>query len=75
VSRLGVFGTVLIVCGTVGSSTLQHNAMLVASHAIGIVERFGQVGSGVEIGLAAPRIPFVVEVRLGCSDDHGGASE
>jgi hypothetical protein len=58
-----------------GSSTLMHNAMLVAGHPIGIVERFGRIGAGIEIGFAAPWIPLVEGVRSRCSSDHVSASE
>jgi hypothetical protein len=50
VEVIGVLETVLVVCRPAGPSTLRHNAMLVASRAIGVVERFAQVGAGIEIG-------------------------
>jgi hypothetical protein len=74
VDVIAVLEMVIIVCRRVGSSTPQHNAMLVAGHAIGVVERFARIGARIEIGLAAPRIPFVVRVRPGCSNDHVSAS-
>jgi len=46
------------------SSTLRHHAMLVARDEIGVVEGFAQVGAGIEIRFPAPRISFVVGVRL-----------
>jgi hypothetical protein len=74
---IDVIGVVdLVVVGRHGgSSTLMHNAMLVASHPIGIVERFGRIGAGIEIGFAAPWIPLVEGVRSRCSSDHVSASE
>jgi hypothetical protein len=71
---VGVLKTVLVVRRPAGSSTHQDNAMLVPSHAIGFFERFAPVGSGIQVGFAAPRITFVIEVRLRCGSDHGSAS-
>jgi len=73
VEVIGVVGTVLVVYRP-GPSTLRHNAVLVASRAIGVVERFASVGAGVEIGFAAPGIPFFVRLRPRWINVHAGTS-
>jgi ABC-type microcin C transport system duplicated ATPase subunit YejF len=59
-----VLETVLVVRRPIVSSRLRHNAMLVARDQVGVDERFAQVGAGIEIRFPAPRISFVVGVRL-----------
>jgi len=54
---IGVLEWIVGFCRPVRSPTLRHSALLVASHAIGVVERFAHVGAGIEIRFAAPRIP------------------
>jgi hypothetical protein len=48
VPRLGIVDVigVLVVCRPAGRSMLGHHAMLVANHAIGVIERFAHVGPG-----------------------------
>jgi hypothetical protein len=74
VNVIGVVEAVLVVCRPARPSMLGHHAMLVASHAIGVIERFAHVGAGIEIGVAAAGIPFVVGVRPRCRNDHADAS-
>jgi hypothetical protein len=73
VDVIGVIETVLMV-GPVVALMLRYHAMLVTRDEIGFVEGFAQVGAGIEIGYAAPRIPFVVGVSARCRNDHVSAS-
>jgi hypothetical protein len=70
--------TILVVSRRLRSASLYRNAMLVTNHAIGVVERFARVRAGVEIGLAASRIAFVVGISYGLRPsgrrDHASAS-
>jgi hypothetical protein len=55
----GALESLLVLDGPIGPGTLWHGALLVAGLAIGFVERFTQVWTRIEIGLAAQRIPLV----------------
>jgi hypothetical protein len=73
VDVIRVIKTVLAIAPVV-ALMLWYHAMLVTSDEIGFVEGFAHLGAGIEIGLAAPWIPFVVGVRRRCRNDHLSAS-
>jgi len=64
----GALESILVLDGPIGPGTLWHVALLVAGLAIGFVERFTQVWTRIEIGLAAQGIPLVE------LSGHGGRS-
>ncbi|TMB86397.1 MAG: hypothetical protein E6J45_13975 [Chloroflexi bacterium] len=74
VDAIGVLETLFVLYGPIGSSTLQRNAVLIAGRAISVLERFAQAGVGIEVGFAAPRVPFVVWAGHGCRISHASTS-